>query len=418
MTENDIFPEDQGALYGDILPLKRNADGSLALAWPGFVHGAVNSAYNALTAPGETLTGRAPGGSVLSEIPDPYRAANDITGTMMGLGMGTPVPAGSSRIFGGLGAKTADQRAFNAAIDLHQAGVSPEEIWNKTGWFKDVDSRWKFEIPDTGAQLTPSGVVSKLGDVLHHPDLYAAYPELKDTPFEFRAGERGGEYAPDTRTIYAGTGGGLNNIKSTILHETQHSIQHREGFAAGGGPDEFLPGGAQKWNENWDDVRSNVEKHRNDLEGLGISYGEATHIENGIGKNLMNKPLSPDEERAVVELATKHPEIAVKFSDSLQDMAILHGQAKAAHKAYESLAGEVEARNVQERWENKYGKETPPWLTQGYIPRDQQIVVDIHGRPMSLSPVEHHPFGTPVEHNPFTHSLSPIDHDPFQKDEE
>ena len=55
------------------------------------------------------------------------------------------------------------------------------KIWQKTGWFKDKDGAWKFEIGDSDAKLNPnfqSG--GRLGELLEHEELFKAYPELKD----------------------------------------------------------------------------------------------------------------------------------------------------------------------------------------------------------------------------------------------
>lgn len=55
------------------------------------------------------------------------------------------------------------------------------KIWRDTGWFRDKDGAWKFEIGDGDAKLNPkfqSG--GKLGDLLKHDELFKAYPELRD----------------------------------------------------------------------------------------------------------------------------------------------------------------------------------------------------------------------------------------------
>nr|DAI57543.1 MAG TPA: PolyVal ADP-Ribosyltransferase [Caudoviricetes sp.] len=55
------------------------------------------------------------------------------------------------------------------------------KIWRETGWFRDKDGAWKFEIGDADAKLNPkfqSG--GKLGELLEHDELFKAYPELKD----------------------------------------------------------------------------------------------------------------------------------------------------------------------------------------------------------------------------------------------
>lgn len=58
-------------------------------------------------------------------------------------GMHTP------RIFAGALSKTADLKKMDAAKELAKRGVSRDEIWQKTGWFDDVDGNWKYEIDDS-----------------------------------------------------------------------------------------------------------------------------------------------------------------------------------------------------------------------------------------------------------------------------
>ena len=56
-------------------------------------------------------------------------------------------------IFAGVKAKGADLKQMEAAQELANRGLSRDEIWSKTGWFEDVDGKWKFEIDDSGYQL-------------------------------------------------------------------------------------------------------------------------------------------------------------------------------------------------------------------------------------------------------------------------
>src|SRR3990167_10187275 len=51
-------------------------------------------------------------------------------------------------IFAGPGAKTADLLKLNVAQRMEQAGAKAEEILKSTGWFKGMEGKWKYEIPD------------------------------------------------------------------------------------------------------------------------------------------------------------------------------------------------------------------------------------------------------------------------------
>jgi hypothetical protein len=83
--------------------------------------------------------------------------------------------------FAGEKAITANVGKLDTAKAMLEKGADEVEIWQKTGWFKDKDGAWKFEIGDSKARLNPnfeSG--GKLGELLEHEELFKAYPELKD----------------------------------------------------------------------------------------------------------------------------------------------------------------------------------------------------------------------------------------------
>ena len=83
--------------------------------------------------------------------------------------------------FAGEKAITANVGKLDQAKAMLENGADEVEIWQKTGWFKDKDGAWKFEIGDSKARLNPnfkSG--GRLGELLEHEELFKAYPELKD----------------------------------------------------------------------------------------------------------------------------------------------------------------------------------------------------------------------------------------------
>ncbi|WP_297945519.1 LPD23 domain-containing protein [uncultured Campylobacter sp.] len=70
---------------------------------------------------------------------------------------------------------------LSKAQAMAKEGKNELEIWRDTGWFRDKDGAWKFEIGDGDAKLNPkfqSG--GKLGDLLKHDELFKAYPKLRD----------------------------------------------------------------------------------------------------------------------------------------------------------------------------------------------------------------------------------------------
>lgn len=154
------------------------------------------------------------------------------------------------------------------AQELAKSGADADTIFQSTGWYRGPDSQWKFVLSDKGASLNPNFVQTytegradtemvgfrsikpgtKLSEVYNHPDLYRAYPELKDVKIEsIPPGPGGnvpnmtGSYDPNTNTLSVAGGRPLRDVLATISHETQHRIQHLEGFGQGANVSEFYP---------------------------------------------------------------------------------------------------------------------------------------------------------------------------------
>lgn len=141
----------------------------------------------------------------------------------------------------GENAKTAALDKLEQAKAMVEDGRTLEDIYKATGWFKGQDGKWRFEIPDNLEAITLDKLLNdkraKLGEIYDNPQLFEAYPDLKDVPVrieEIEKGFNGFAYA-DAITISASLKND-NEAKSILVHEIQHLIQKREGFARGGGP--------------------------------------------------------------------------------------------------------------------------------------------------------------------------------------
>ena len=163
-------------------------------------------------------------------------------------------------IFAGPGAKTANLGALSKAKAMTAKGISRSDIWRDTGWYKHPDTGWRNEIDDSAASLSRDEVRSKpLSDSLSHDELYAAYPDMKDISFTRSVPkEEGRSWFGDNLSgsyMDAMVAPGLEKtlgIKfqpevsvrardndlalSGTLHELQHAVQSKEGFARGGSP--------------------------------------------------------------------------------------------------------------------------------------------------------------------------------------
>lgn len=141
-----------------------------------------------------------------------------------------------------------DGRRAQQAQNLESQGLSPEEIWFKTGTFRGADGEWKQEISDHGAKLKyiPSHETNfvKLSKVLDHPDLFKSYPHLKNMKirWEDNSNDTGiqGWHRPSEGLIgmslydVDGSANSIDNYLDTLVHELQHAIQYKEKWQYGG----------------------------------------------------------------------------------------------------------------------------------------------------------------------------------------
>ena len=84
---------------------------------------------------------------------------------------------------------------------------------------------------------------TRLGSLIKHPELFKAYPDLKDTRIivDPTLTEGRASFNPGTQTIRIGlTPSGAIDSQS-LLHEIQHSIQATEGWQGGGNVKQFKP---------------------------------------------------------------------------------------------------------------------------------------------------------------------------------
>jgi len=163
-------------------------------------------------------------------------------------------------IFGGPMAKTADRVALKTAEEMAAKGLTREQIFKDTGWFRGVDGKWRFEIDDSGAKY--NGQTGKVSKVLEHDALISAYPAVGNFGVshandllvggyynsDMGAGrpklaqiiDRITGYDPDAVVL-----GPKNRNKSTLMHELQHGIQDIEGVS--------MPSGDAWANKNYSD---------------------------------------------------------------------------------------------------------------------------------------------------------------------
>lgn len=228
---------------------------------------------------------------------------------------------------GAAAADKADERTFrmdnlSVARKMEEEKKDAKAIKIATGWERGADGKWRYEMPDAKIKDTMDvggGHIvkryeddmlwngGKLSDVIDAPELFKAYPHLKDVRIETDAimndMPSNGEYNAKTNTITIHADE-LKYMNSILNHEIQHAIQSIEGFDRGGSP-RLVRGEIKK-------RLAEVTKKIRQLRAEG----------------------KEDEAKAVVE---KNRGLYNAY------------QANDDYNSYKSLAGEVEARNVQER---------------------------------------------------------------------
>src|SRR6266436_7604220 len=189
--------------------------------------------------------------------------------------------------FAGVRSKGWERSKLGEAQVLEANAASQDEIWNKTGFFRGADNRWRYEISDKDMKLnedvfhknvtlhptdptkdittyspttktetpkldTIEDLVSfmlkskekpvTLEQAIDHPNLFKAYPELRSIkvrelpPDEVKSGVGGMMWH---RELFLAPDLTKEKARSIIMHEVQHEIQNIEGFAKGGNTDIF-----------------------------------------------------------------------------------------------------------------------------------------------------------------------------------
>uniref|UniRef100_UPI0040262E1D DNA cytosine methyltransferase n=1 Tax=Candidatus Limisoma sp. TaxID=3076476 RepID=UPI0040262E1D len=272
---------------------------------------------------------------------------------------------------------------LSVARRMEEAEKNAKTIKMATGWERGSDGKWRYETGDAKIKdtieldgktfkrydedmLWTSG---KFGDVVDAPELFKAYPELKDVRIETDAVlsdmPSNGEYNPRTNTITIHSDD-LKYQNSILNHEIQHAIQHIEGFASGGNfstPQLKDSKEYKDWQKMLDDARkpsfkeediqatiNSLFKDYNDLDKKIKEFlsAEETRMD-GTGKSLLKSRQNRLEEigREITELVDELEREGKKRGYVVK--AVLDSEQSVLFNLYNRLAGEVEARNTEKR---------------------------------------------------------------------
>ncbi|MEQ0866856.1 LPD23 domain-containing protein [Pseudomonas aeruginosa] len=251
--------------------------------------------------------------------------------------------------FAGENALTSPAGMLAEAKLLHQNGATPEAILAATGWSLALDGKWRFEIDDSQAELInlregEDGYMwraAPLGEVLHHPQLFAAYPRLAmldaNITIDPACQQPSGKFntgTPATEEYFA-ISPELTVIASTVsealkemVHEIQHAIQEGEGFALGGNPSQF--GEIDETSRLYYKAVVDIDELARENGVSPVVFAEATALIQPAGL--------ADRVSTIVENGDWDRTVRYAIE------ALLH-----PHERYMRLAGEIEARSAAAR---------------------------------------------------------------------
>jgi hypothetical protein len=294
--------------------------------------------------------------------------------TMMLAGGGMPMAErGAAGIFGGRLSKLADKSAMHQAEAMERAGASPDTLWEKLRTGRGADREWRQEIDDSMAsvkdahfdvmtennhgQKMPGGGVVKfknreavpLTDILDHPELFKAYPELYDVQVKPLSKSSRSLGSQSGNTISMQDDVWKSDFKSTLLHEVQHKIQDIENFAKGDAPDNYIPRMLPQTEKEFEKMASETEKQiANDLNtnDVGVQYMKMLIRSEQDG---IKRPVPDVYAKVFASILEKHPEVKERLTNIAKSEDLIHGAKVKAHTLYERTRGETESRNVQKR---------------------------------------------------------------------
>lgn len=287
---------------------------------------------------------------------------------------------------------------LDVAKQMEEEKKDAKIIKMATGWEKGVDGKWRYEMPDAKIKDTidvgGGNIVKrfeedmlwtdgKLEDAVDAPKLFEAYPQLKNIKIHTDAVMNdmpsNGEYNPQTKTITIHADE-LKYLNSILNHEIQHVIQHEEGFAHGGTPEQVerdFNAAKAEWK-----ARSYAFELEEKAKEMGGEYNQS-EVEKALiqeYKDMDMPEFIPDKETRIKGFNY----FARSYADRSMDDAIKRFRLDRfqrtdfdSYQEYRKLAGEVESRNVEKRLgmtdeerRNSLASETED------VNRDEQIVMN------------------------------------------
>lgn len=276
---------------------------------------------------------------------------------------------------GAAAADKAEERTFrmdnlSVARKMEEEKKDAKAIKMATGWERGADGKWRYEMPDAKIKDTMDvggGHIvkryeddmlwngGKLSKVIDAPELFKAYPQLKDVRIDTDAimndMPSNGVYNAKTNTITIHADE-LKYMNSILNHEIQHAIQYIEGFGKGGSPEQMekeFKAAQDEWK-----ARAYAHELEEKAKEMGGEYNQS-EVEKALVEEYKDLDMSdelPDKETRIKGFNY----FARGYADRSMDDAIkrfrLNESTRSdfdSYKEYLKLAGEVESRNVEKR---------------------------------------------------------------------
>ena len=274
---------------------------------------------------------------------------------------------------------------LNVAREMEDAKKDAKTIKMATGWERGADGKWRYEIPDSklNDMLDVDGngkmvkrheedmlwTSGKLGEVIVAPELFKAYPKLKDVRLEtdsiMNNLPSNGEYNSKTNTITIHADE-LKYLDSILNHEIQHAIQDLEGFAKGGNPNTLELKKTKEY-KDWENLVARLRSETPKEKTLNTLIGEYADRYNALAdkideffygiydaKNADDVNLLKERKSYLEELGRNINELSDELDKIRKEKGAMVKSAidsvdDVLYNLYHRLAGEVESRNVEKR---------------------------------------------------------------------
>jgi hypothetical protein len=292
------------------------------------------------------------------------------------------VTGGSPAMFIGPAARTWNPLALKAAEQMLAKGADREAVRVATGIDLTAAGQPRTEISDAGSRVLSGAYDARskpsvaLGDVFEHPELYQAYPQLRDMPVRFNdpvfndpritvAGGMDLATKPPTLLLNPKELKTPEDMRSTTLHELGHAVQAIEGFPSGGGM-----GSPEVRAAAMATLQQRRASYETALEGVYNRRDAWVAEQKKANPRAFQRRL---EEQYFDQVAPQDADIA---REAITEQAKYHRgrmQLEEEFKHYKSLAGEEDARAIQARRDltSEQLRETPIAYD---TPQEQQLV--------------------------------------------